>query len=751
MRSHALILVAALAALGVATSAQRPEDDFAGDGRRFLERYCAECHAGADPEGEFSIDLAARTPDQALGAWRAITKQLGKGAMPPRKALQPSSSEREALLAEAAEFLAAHATPIDPGAVTLRRLNRTEYRNSVRDLCGVDFDVSERLPPDDVGYGFDTIADVLSMPDILLEKYVDAAEQIAARAILVADPARPPTRRFRDDELLHTDKFMPRDGAWSLFSNGFVGAKFEIPRRAEYVLRARAWAQQAGDEPARMEFQLGSKRIARHDVLAAKSQPLVYETRVELEPGPQRFEAWFANDFYNPDEDDRSKRDRNLYVEWLELAGPLGALLPTEFQRHVLGEDRPPHEVVEELARRAWRRPVERAEVKRLVELAPRGAAREVVVRTALEAILASPHFLFRVEQDPHDATPGAVRALNGHELATRVSYFLWSSLPDEELLAAAASGELHDESVRVKQVRRMLRDARSSELTRNFATQWLQLRQLERFTPDSARFPDFDESLREAMRAETELLFEAVLREERPLSELLDPAFTFLNARLAKHYGLGGAYGERLERVRLDQEQRAVRGGLLQHASVLTVTSNPTRTSPVKRGKWVLETLLGSPPLAPEPGVDSLDESVEALRSASLRERLAQHRAAPRCAVCHDRMDNLGFALEHYDPVGRWREQADGFAIDASGEFEDGARFVGASLLEGRLARDPAFARCVLEKLTIYALGRGLREADEPALDAAQAQLPADPTLVDLILAVVELDAFRMRTIPAR
>jgi hypothetical protein len=521
-----------------------------------------------------------------------------------------------------------------------------------------------------------------------------------------------------------------------------------VPVAGEYLLRARAYAQQAGDEPAKLEFRLAGREVARHDVLATKREPAEHQTRLKLEPGPLRVEAWFVNDYYKPEHPDKSQRDRNLYVEWFEFAGPIGAVLPTEFQRRALREGVDAHGAVAELARRAWRRPVSDEEVARLLALTPGDAARELRVRTALEALLCSPQFLFRFERDP---APGEVRDLDGFELATRLAYFLWSSTPDDALLAAAERGELASAEGRARQVRRMLRDARASELTRRFATQWLQLGQLEQLTPDPGRFPDFDAALRAAMLAETQLLFEAVLREERPLRELIDPAFTFLNARLARHYGLEGVRGEQLERVRLDDEQRTVRGGILQQASVLTVTSNPTRTSPVKRGKWVLEVLLGAPPLAPQPGVDTLDESPQASGAASLRERLARHREDAACAVCHDRMDPLGFALEHYDPVGRWREHDGAFAIDASGEFDDGERFDGAAPLEARVARSPAFVRGAFEKLTIYALGRGLRGADEPALEQALEELSAEPTLVELIHAVVELDAFRRRAAPPR
>ncbi len=738
-------------ALHATQSSTKASGDFEGRGAQFLARYCGECHSGASPEGDFSTTRAVEAPLTALDDWRAIRRELNLRRMPPRKAPQPPDEERRALLSALEEFLARHAPPIDPGAVTLRRLNRREFQNSVRDLCGVEFDAQAHLPPDDVGYGFDSIADVLSMPDILLERYVDAAQTIAARAILVSDPANPPTRRFADAELLHTENFMPRRGSWSLYTNGFVGARFEVPRRASYLLRAIAWAQQAGTEPARMEFRVDERPLAQHDVLAEPSAPLAYETRVTLEPGLRRFDAWFVNDFYAPKEPEPSRRDRNLYVEQLELVGPLDVPLATAFQHTLFADERPVDRVIADLARRAWRRPAEESELEALLALSADDATREERVRAALEALLCSPHLLFRVEQDPPDAAPGAVRALNGFELATRLSYLVWSSAPDDELLAAAENGALTSAEGRARELERLLRDPRASELTRNFASQWLQLRQLERITPDAQRFTEFDDELRASMRAETELLFECVLRERRPLRELVDPDFTFLDERLARHYGLEGVRSTRHERVRLDPAQRAIRGGLLQQASVLTVTSNPTRTSPVKRGKWVLETLLGAPPLAPQPGVDSLDESSEAARAASLRERLARHRVDPACAVCHDRMDNLGFALEHYDPIGRWREHADGFAVDASGEFEDGLAFTGSALLEQRLARDPAFTRCVLEKLAVYALGRGLRPADGAALDAAQARLGPDPTLVDVLHAVVELEAFRMRTVPPR
>jgi hypothetical protein len=734
---------------GGATPAPEP----AGEGFReavapLIEQRCKKCHAGAEAEGE--LDLGGfldgtRALDDAA-TWRAVRRQIALGKMPPRKEPRPPPSEVESALRWIEALLARDPAGRAPGRVTLRRLNRVEYRNSVRDLVGVDYDVEAHFPVDDAGYGFDTIGDVLSMPDVLVEKYLAAAEAIAARAVTVPDPRHPPARRIRDGEVVHSEKVSTGGGAWSLYSHGFVGTDFDFERPGEYLLRARAWAQQAGSEPARMRFLLGTLEVAAFDVLATNSEPALFEVSVEVAAGEQRFAVEFLNDFWNPDEPDRKKRDRNLYVEWLEVAGPLGFCEPTEFQRRALSDPAAPlAEVLAPLVERAWRRPAEAADVAALAALAPEDAPREERLRTALTALLASPRFLFRVESDPPGARPGSVRALDGFELATRLAYFLWSTFPDRELFEAARSGRLAEPSELQAQARRMLADPRASELARNFAGQWLQLRTLERVQPDARAHPEFTDGLRAAMRAETEMLFEAVLREGRAVSELIDPDFTFLNEELARHYGIEGVEGPLPRRVALDAAQRETRGGLLAQASVLTVTSNPTRTSPVKRGKWILETLLGSPPLAPQPGVDSLDERPEAVAAASLRERLARHRADPSCAVCHDGMDQLGFALENYGPTGKWRTQAEGFPVDSAGVLEDGTPLDGPGALERRIARDPAFVRCLAEKLATYALGRGLGPADAAAFDALEVELGAsDPRLAELVLAIVRLEAFR-------
>jgi hypothetical protein len=748
-----------LAAAAVALVGVAPTD---GDAVAFkkqvaplLQHSCVECHAGEEPEAD--IDLSkfvdgTRKLDDA-SVWRRVRDQLRAGKMPPKKKARPAKGDVDDALAwidgELSQLRASHA--IDPGVVTLRRLNRVEYQNTVRDLVGIDFDAQSLLPSDDVGYGFDNIGEVLSMSDVLLEKYVVAAERIARDAIVIADPKHPTEHVVAPEHLAGSEGIEQRHGVWSLYHDGEVGAEIEVARSGEYLLRARAWAQQAGPDPARIELRLGAKRVALLDVLAPRGASAVYEAPVTLAAGKQRIAAAFVNDFYDDSKHDEHPLDRNLYVEQLSFAGPIGLCVPSDFQRRFVDANaqKTTRELTEELATRAWRRPATASEVERLLALAPPDASRDEALRAALEGVLASPQFLFRVEADPPDAKPGSVRDLDDYELATRLSYFLWSSMPDDELAALAAQGRLHDDATLDAQVRRMLRDARASALTANFAGQWLQLRNLQRAAPDPTRFPDFDDELRAAMRAETEMLFDAVLREDRPLRELIDPDFTFLDEKLAKHYGIEGVSGALMRRVPLSPSWRAQRGGLLAQASMLVVTSNPTRTSPVKRGKWILENILGTPPPPPLPGVDSLDESAQAVHAASLRERMAQHRASPKCAVCHERMDALGFALEHFDAVGRWRESADGFAIRTSGELADGTPFDGAGELKHVLGNDASFARCVAKKLATYALGRGLREADEPAIDDVLARAPGrELTLADLISGVVHMDAFRRRVV---
>jgi mono/diheme cytochrome c family protein len=588
----------------------------------FLKKHCAECHRGADPEGGVRLEgvsgAAAVAKDRAV--WERVVRMVRSRQMPPEEKPRPPQSDADAVTAWLDATLRAVdcSGPPDPGRVTLRRLNRTEYANTIRDLLGVSFAATEELPVDDTGYGFDNIGDVLSMPPVLMEKYLAAAERIAEQAL-------------------------------------------------------------AADRP-------------HGRILVAK-------------PG-----------------------------------GGLSA-------------DAATRQVVRRLASRAFRRPVRPEELDRLAALAESarkgGDSFERSVQLTVEAMLVSPWFLFRVELDPPAAGSGGVRLLDEHELASRMSYFLWSSMPDGELFDLAAKGLLRKHLD--GQVRRMLKDPKSRALVENFAGQWLQLRNLDTAAPDRRQFPAFNEELRRAMRIETEMLFAAVLGEDRSVLDLLDADYTFVNEPLARLYGLPNVAGSEFRRVSLALTPR---GGVLTHASVLTVTSNPTRTSPVKRGKWILETILGEPPPDPPPNVPQLKEDRKAAASASLRERLEQHRKDPGCAACHRVMDALGFGMENFDPVGAWRTSDGQFPIDASGTLPDGASFNGPEQLRAVLRGQgkEKFARCLTEKLLTYALGRGLEPPDGCTVDRIVKKLPEDQhRFSSLVVEIIRSDPFQKRRVQER
>jgi hypothetical protein len=731
---------------------------FAKNVASFLSQHCVECHSGAKPKGELALDafLDEAAAAQHRDVFEKLLERVEKGEMPPKKRARPAKAEIEALAAWIDARFGRDARPSgDPGRPTLRRLNRAEYTNTIRDLLGVDFDAHESFPSDDVGYGFDNIGDVLSMPDILLEKMLAAAEKITARAILVEDSAHPPAHRVDGATLSESKSSAARGKARVIFTNGDSGFDHRFPRDGEYTIRARVYGDQAGPEAVRIALMVAKGEVLRCDVKAVVAEPQVVEARVRVAAGKQRVAIAFLNDYYKEDDPDPKNRDRNLVVVWLEVVGPLDPPPLSAFQRRELdpktrGSQR---DVIAKLARRAWRRPPASGEVDRLLALATKEKGFEEGVRVALQAILVSPHFLFLVETDAAagnaaSAPPESQRPheISDHELAARLSYFLWSSMPDDELFALAGEGRLHETATLREQVRRMLRDGRSSALAQNFAGQWLQLRNLDRVSPNPDQFPDFDDALKTAMRAESEMYFDAVLREDRSVLELLQSDFTFVNERLARHYGMPGVRGEEMRRVHVEPHTLGERGGVLTQAAVLTVTSNPTRTSPVKRGKFILENILAAPTPPPPPGVGVLDERHEALKAASLRERLEQHRKDPNCAVCHERLDPLGFGLENFDAVGAWRERDGEHTIDASGELPDGRKFQGPAQLAAILAQDGAFQRCLAKKLATYALGRGLTKRDEPAIDGLVRSLSPKAALAEWIEGIVTMDAFRMR-----
>jgi mono/diheme cytochrome c family protein len=739
-----LLCVSAAALLALRSDAAAEDDAFAKDVAPFLSQWCFKCHSGERIESDRDLSKLAASPDgaDASDVWRDVRRRLRRHEMPPKKAPQPPAADAAKVVAWIdARTAAAH--DVDPGRVTLRRLSRFEYRNTIRDLYGMDVDVESRLPADEVTLGFDNVGDAMSMPPALLEKYVAVAEDVASKAIVDAAAERPFVERME-----------PKKGGWiEFFADGSAGTEITFPRDGDYEVRARAYGRQSGPDPVRMAFRVDGVVAQTADVKAQRDTPQIYSARLHVPKGVRRASVAFVNEYNRLQHPEPENIVRMLYVQWVEVTGPLDPAPPTAVQRELFGDapNRPrdrafAKEIVRKLADRAFRRPAADEEVERLADVVAlaqkQGATFERGVQLALTAILSSPYFLYRVETDPTpDAPP---HDLTGYETATRLSYFLWSTTPDEELEALAAKDALHDPDAVAAQAKRMLRDARASTLVTNFAAQWLELRRLDVVAPDPDRFPQFDERLRASMRRETDLFLEALIRENRPLREFLDADFTFVDERLARHYGIVGVHGDAMRRVRLPN---GARGGLLSQASILTLTSNPTRTSPVKRGKFILTEILGEPPAPPPPGVGTFDESEASAKTASLRQRLARHRSDPNCIGCHTKMDALGFPLEHFDAIGAWRDRDGPQPVDAVGTLPDGREIDGVAGLRAALVSDDAFLRCLAEKLLVYALGRAPTAEDRRALDRLTTKLPGlDATFADVVVEIVKMDGFRRR-----
>lgn len=698
-----------------------------------LDKYCYGCHGRGKSKGDFVLD-GYKSGAEAISdpkAWEKVLHNLGTHTMPPEKKPQPSTAEAELITKwiETQVFQCDCNHP-DPGRVTLRRLNRAEYNNTIRDLVGVNFQPAEDFPADDSGYGFDNIGDVLSVPPVLMEKYLAAAEKILEAAIVPEDPAKARQKRFDAADLGGSAPSEGVDGGGRKLSReGDIFVAYKFPQDGEYILRARAYGEQFGPEPTRMKFKLGGKELQTFDVTATSEAAKDYEVRLKVAPGTNRFSAAYINNFVDNTNSVRSKRgDRNLVIEHLEIAGPLDVPLPPlpDTHRRILFREPAPtnkidyaREIITRFATRAYRRPAKTNETERLVKFVQvalkQGDSFERGVQLALQAVLVSPHFLFRGELQPEPDNPRAIHPVNDFALASRLSYFIWSSMPDEELFTLAGSGKLRRNLDR--QVKRMLKDPKSRALVENFGGQWLQLRNLRIATPDAKTFPDYDDSLRASMQRETETFFENLVLEDRSVLEFLNGSYTFLNERLARHYGIkntGKFKGEEFQKVSLKGTGRA---GILTQGAILTLTSNPTRTSPVKRGKYVLENILGTPPPPPPPDVPELKEGKLV---GTLRQRMEQHRENPTCASCHARMDPIGFGFENFDGTGAWRQKDEGHPIDPAGRLVSGESFAGAAELTTMLVKKKRteFVHCLSEKMLTYALGRGMEYYDKCALD---------------------------------
>jgi hypothetical protein len=739
---------------------------FEKDVAPLVKKYCTGCHGGEKPKGGLALDAFRTAEDVAKKpkVWEKVADNLRSGDMPPPTRRQPTMDERDLInnWIDLEVFKVDCNGPRDPGRVTIRRLNRAEYNNTIRDLVGVSFRPADDFPADDVGYGFDNIGDVLSMPPILLEKYLAAAENILDRALVPEREVKPARQRFGVQNLV-VEPFSARDRAFRRITFTTAGqtylARFHFPHNGDYDVRIRALGERAGADLPRLSLRLDDKEVKTFDV-DAEGTAKVYEFRIKSGEGERKVAAAFTNPFRDDKAKDDKKPERKLIIENLEIEGPFNAapVPASESYRRVMiarptgpgDKETAAAKIVETFARRAFRRPVTKDETARLMKLFKladgNGESFDDSVKLALKAVLVSPHFLFRVEVDREPNNPDAVTTISEFELASRLSYFLWSSMPDDELFNLAEQGQLRKPGVLEAQVKRMLRDPKSRALVENFADQWLQLRNLKDFSPDPKRFPTFNEPLRQAMLKETELFFDHVVREDRSILEFLDADYTFLNERLAEHYGIPGVKGADFRKVTLTAEQHQQRGGLMMQASILTVTSNPTRTSPVKRGKFILDNILGTPPPPPPPDVPELKDDGEL--KGTLRQRMEQHRANPTCAACHQRMDPLGFGFENFNAVGAWRVKDGKEDVDPTGDLPGGKSFKGPAELRSILKeRKEIFARCLADKLLTYALGRGTKRTDQCFTnDIARGVSKRDYKFSALALEIVQSDPFQKR-----
>jgi hypothetical protein len=777
-----LLLVCGFAGPGLARQrAAQPSSSEVSKGREAISRlvnlYCVGCHnsddkaAGLDLEAISSEDVS-RHPK----AWEKVVRRLVARQMPPEGEVRPSGRAYDS-------FVSLIAAPLDrevsenpdPGRTdTFRRLNRTEYQNAIRDLLALEVDATALLPADESSRGFDNVT-VGDLSPTLLDRYITAAQKISRLA--VGSPGRSPGG---DTIRIHADLTQEEHvEGLPIGTRGGAVIPYTFPQDGEYDLQLRL-ARDRNEhveglrESHEMEVLLDRERKALLTVTPPRTErdhqtaDEKLKTRFRVGAGPHQIGVTFLK---NPSSLLETKRQPyqahyNMHrhprispaLYQVSITGPYAARghgdTPSR-RRIFLGEPEEPGDeeayaarILSTLMRRAYRRSVTDADFRQPMELFRKARAEgdfDAGIEMALSAVLVNPRFLFRIESDPPGVAPNSAYRIPDTQLASRLSFFLWSSIPDDELLDLATRGELSKPDVLERQVRRMLVDPRSRSLVSNFAAQWLHLRNLDSITPDLRLFPDFDDNLRQAFRQETELLFEGVLREDRNVLDLLKSDHTYLNERLAHHYGISHVYGSRFRRVPVGGD--GVRGGLLRQGSILTVSSYATRTSPVIRGKWVLENILGTPPPPPPADVPALKDNTVS-STLSVRERLAEHRRNVACAGCHKLMDPVGFALENFDAVGRWRTSEEGKPIDATGGLPDGSKFEGVTGLEqGLLKRPEMFVGTLAEKLLTFALGRGVEHHDAPAVRKIVRDARAnDYRFSSLIVGIVTSTPFQMR-----
>lgn len=743
------------------------------------ETYCVSCHDAGGAKGGLNLEPALKEDISAHPeVWEKVVRRLRGRAMPPAGKNRPTEAVYASTITSLETVLDRSATDKpNPGRTdTIRRLTRAEYQNAVRDLLALEVDASAMLPADESSHGFDNIT-VGTLSPTLLDRYVTAAQRISRLAIGGAERA-PGGDTFRvKPDVTQEDRV---DGL-PLGTRGGALIRYTFPRDGQYevqikLARDRNEHIEGLKEPHEIQILLDKEFVQSLEVVPPRGDDYTLtdahlKVRISATAGPHDLGVTFLKNSGSLLETLRQPYEAhfNMHrhprltpaVYQVSITGPYedkGAGETPSRKRIFVArpgsaaeEESSAKQTLATLMHRAWRRPVGDADVDRVMPFYREGRKDgdyESGVESALSAILVSREFLFRVERDPTGVASKTAYPVSDLELASRMSFFIWSSIPDDELLAAAEKGELRKPEVLAQQTRRMLADPRSRSLVNGFASQWLHLRNLESFSPDLRLFPDFDDNLRQAFRHETELLFEEVIREDRSVLSLLKSDHAWLNERLAKHYGIPNVYGTRFRSVPLPPGSE--RGGILRHGSVLAVTSYATRTSPVIRGKWILETLMGTPPPPPPPNVPALEDNTVSA-TLPVRERLMQHRANPACASCHNLMDPVGFSLENYDAVGRWRTLEDGQPVDSSGGMPDGSQFKGVDGLEQALLKNPdVFVGTMTEKLLTFALGRGVEYYDAPAVrQVVRTAKSKDYRFSDLMVAIVQSTPFQMRTSP--
>ncbi len=753
--------------------------DWAARDKEFLEKIqpilkkaCLECHSGAEADAGLALSnfKSARAILRERQTWEKVIQRLELEDMPPKEAPLMAKEDRKRLidwLQSAINDIDCGKTP-NPGSVTLRRLNRTEYRNTVKDLLGVDYPAAAGFPGDDVGYGFDNIGDVLTLPPLLMEKYLNAAEEISRKAIVAPEPGPVFESVRKPADFSAGSAGKASDSKFSFYSNGKIVIEEQLPWKGSYTLEMGLTGSPVAGEYPRMQIWFEDKKVKELTIKTdGKAVPKTFLVPLDVRvAGKRTITLEFTNDQKVEAKKGKPAEDRNIEIyDWkISSQKPPEAIpesrLPESHKRLVKSKPsivgvsekaeaeviRAASEVLSPVASKAFRRPATAQEVKRLAQLVYEGMklgdSYEAGLQSALQAILVSPSFLFKVEE-PAPLVAGQFPLLSDFELATRLSYFLWSSMPDQELLGIAAKKQLRDPAILKQQVERMIKHKNANALVTNFAGQWLTLRKLDALAPNANMFGEWNDEIRDLARRETYMFFAHILREDKSILRLLDADYSFMNNRLAKFYGIPGVEGDEFRMVSTKGRKRM---GLLTHASILAVTSNPTRTSPVKRGKWVLENLLGTPPPPAPAGVPELDK---AELTGTLRQRMEQHRADAACASCHKLMDPIGLALENYDAIGRWRTMDYGQPIDPSGELPGGEKVSGPGDLIRNLGSKNAdkFVRCLTEKLLVYGLGRGLEYYDRCAIDKIVAKISKDDyKFSSLLFEIVTSDPFQRK-----